>query len=103
MLDWLLALNNLALVYKTGAGVPKDMQKASLLYTRAAELGSADAQWSTTATHITSNTQRKVVLPHRFLFSNLALLHETGQGVPRNPRLAVKSDSSPRTVCLAMC
>lgn len=41
-----LATNNLAYLYDEGLGVAQDRQSALQLYTRAAELGRADAMWN---------------------------------------------------------
>jgi TPR repeat protein len=41
-----LATNNLAYLYDLGFGVPQDRQKAFALYSRAADLGWAEAMWN---------------------------------------------------------
>jgi len=59
-----VAQNNLAAMYATGEGAPKDMKQAAVWYTKAAEAGYAIAQ------------------------HNLGGMYETGQGVDSDPATA---------------
>ena len=52
------AMNNLALVYDVGFGVPRDRRKALEIYGTAADLGSAYAMWNIAHVHIAGQLER---------------------------------------------
>ena len=60
------AMNNVALMYKKGLGVTKDLKKAVFYFKKSAQQGFVLAQF------------------------NLAGMYQTGKGTPKNPKAAVK-------------
>ena len=91
------AQHNLAVLYKTGKGVMRDMEKAAMWFRKAAEQGLPDAQFNLGELYDEGNGVEKrheyaalwytraAEQGHALAQTNLGVMYANGDGVPQDP------------------